>query len=53
MQNAPIIEKDHKKEEFYLDKVVSDFCNIITQKNSTTRHTPLDIIPAANNQNSI
>ena len=29
------------------------FCNTITQKNITTRHTPLDIISAANNENLI
>ena len=44
--------KDHQKEEFDLDESVSDFCNLITQKNhSTTKHTPLDRISATNNEN--
>ena len=53
IQNALISAEDHQKDEFDLDEAVSDFCNTITKKNSTTRHTPLDIISAANNENLI
>ena len=54
IQNALINAKDRQKDEFDLDETPSDFLQYLTKKkHSTTRHTPLDIILAANNENSI
>ena len=54
IQNALISAKDHQKGEFDIDEAVSDFLQYYnSKKHSTTRHTPLDIISAANNENLI
>ena len=50
IHNVLISVKDRQKEEFDLDETVSDFLQYYdSKKHSTTKHTPLDIISAANN----
>ena len=54
IQNAFISSKDRQKEVFDLSEAVSYVCNIITKKkHSTTKHTLLEIISSANNENLI
>ena len=54
IQNILISVKDHQKKEFALDKTVSNFLQYYkSKKNSPTKHTPLDIISAVNNENLI
>ena len=54
IQNSLISAKDHQKDEIDLNETVNDFLQYYnSKKHSTTRHTPLDIISAANNENLI
>ena len=54
MQNALISAKDNQKEEIELDEEVSDFFKYYnSKKHSTTKHTPLEKISTANNENLI
>ena len=48
-----LVQRIIKKTSLISMRQSAIFCNTITQKKITTRHTPLDIISAANNENLI